>query len=51
MTMLEYTKSQLTWNKDQWAMWEVRVRELEATGITRSDAQGITDVEFLERLK
>ena len=25
--------------------WETRVRELEAEGLTRSDAQGVADVE------
>jgi hypothetical protein len=29
--------------------YEQRVQELEAEGITRSDAQGITDVEFMQK--
>jgi len=29
--------------------YEQRVQELEAEGITRSDAQGIADVEFMQK--
>ncbi len=31
-----------------WERYEARVRELEAEGLTRSDAQGVADLEGLE---
>lgn len=30
-----------------WQLYEARVQELEAEDMTRSDAQGVTDVEFM----
>jgi len=31
-----------------WQLYEARVQELEAEGMTRSDAQGVADVEFAQ---
>lgn len=33
------------------AAWVARVEELETEGLTRSDAQGVADVEFREEQK
>lgn len=30
-----------------WQLYQARVQELEAEGMTRSDAQGVADVEFM----
>lgn len=32
-----------------WDRWERRVEELEAEGMTRSDAQGVADAEWINR--
>jgi len=49
MTLTEFTKFQHDWTKSQWTVWEERVQELEEEGLTRSDAQGVADVEFAGR--
>lgn len=49
MTLSEYFKLQsYIWTKRDWNKWEKRVQELEAEGLTRSDAQGATDCEFIQ---
>jgi len=45
MTIGQLTGLKLIWTKRQWDKYDKRVRELEAEGITRSDAQGIADKE------
>ena len=36
-------------NDNYWTEYEKRVKELEAEGLTRSDAQGVADAEELNR--
>jgi hypothetical protein len=31
-----------------WKLYETRVQDLEAEGMTRSDAQGVADAEFMQ---
>ena len=35
-------------NKEYWIEYERRVQELEAQGLTRSDAQGVVDAEDMQ---
>ena len=41
MSIISYQTSKLFWTTKEWLAWDKRVCELEAEGLTRSDAQGV----------
>lgn len=47
MTLGQLEGHKMLWTVRQWNKWDKRVRELETEGLTRSDAQGATDCEYL----
>ena len=49
MTIIKLHNLQTSWTKRDWNKWDKRVKALEAEGMTRSDAQGATDCEYINR--